>query len=89
MKRHVPSIIYGICLILKCYSIINFSELKNSILPEFRQLYVNKWFVGEVAFEVMSLLVLWYLWRDDGYSKKQRILLILGCVFLNLLIYLL
>ena len=43
MKKRIPEIIYGICLILKVYSIINFSELRNSIAPAFREVYGRKW----------------------------------------------
>lgn len=89
MKKYVPITIYLIGLILKGYSTVNFSELKNSIAPAFQEVYGNKWIVSEVAFELMSLLVLWYLWGDDGYSTKKRGWLIMGFVVLNLAIYLL
>ena len=61
VKKRIPEIIYGICLVLKVYSIINFSELRNSIAPAFREVYGRKWIVGEAAFEIMSLLALWLL----------------------------
>ncbi len=85
MKKRILEIIYGICLILKVYSIINFSELRNSIAPAFREVYGRKWIVGEAAFEIMSLLALWLLLGNAAYSNKKRGLIILGFLLLNII----
>lgn len=81
-KKHVLLFIFCACLILDCYSIVAFSDLKKFLPLALQNVYRLKWLARDIAFDVMSLLALWLLDYNDLCSKrKERILFVVIILF--------
>lgn len=82
MKKYLPIFIFFVCLLLDCYSIVAFSDLKKFLPFELQHVYRLKWLARDIAFDVMSLLALWFLNYNDLCSKgKERILFAVVILF--------
>ncbi len=85
MKKHIPLIIFCACLALDGYSIVAFSDIKNFIPPELQETYKIKLLAGDIAFDVMSLLALWYMDYHGLCSKGKERILFIVIIFLNVM----
>lgn len=85
IKKYLPVFIFCACLLLDCYSLITFSDLKNYIPLELQDMYRRKWLAGDIAFDIMSLLALWYLDANDLCSKGKERILFVVIILLNVM----